>query len=278
MKKAIGILAILAIATTAQATVYTGPWLAQWDFTTGTDGWTKAAGTGYWVDPNVAPNGPTLPDGGPSGAGAQNLYSPDGTIWTYDLPTTTDWFVLQADFYVPNLMPLNLNTYLPGNGIQGTGVGARFDVDGKFIGAGGRGSPDGVRVKDKSWDNSNRERSWLMEEAGKSKTDPTYWDKWVTVQLIYNHPTLNSGKFTASVYTPWDSGVHDGPGWYEFAQYDVHPTAANRFIDQLRLGAVVPDASSWTQTQIDNVKFIPEPAALLLLGLGTIPMLRRRRA
>ena len=142
--------------------------------------------------------------------------------------------------------------------------------------AGGRGNPDGVRVKDKAWDNTNRERSWLMEEAGKTKTDPTYWDKWVTVQLMYNWN--NSGKFTAAVYTPWDSGVQDGPGWYEFAQYDVHPTAANRFYQTLQIGAVVPDASSWTQTQIDNVKFVPEPATMSLLALGGFGLLRRRRA
>ncbi len=273
MKKAIGILAILAIAATAQAAVYTGPWLLTWDFSNGTQGWTKVAGPGYWVDPNNEPNGPMLPDGGVSGAGAQNLYSPDGTRWQYTLSTQYNEWVLQADFYVPNLMPLNIHSDLPGNGIQGTGVGA-INQYGKWIGAGGRGNPDGVRVKDKAWDNNNRERSWLMAEDGVPKAN--MWDKWVTIQLMYNWQ--GSGKFTAAVYTPWDSPVHNGPGWYEFAQYDIHPNAADRLYQIIQIGAVVPDASSWTQTQIDNVKFVPEPAALLLLGLGTIPMLRRRRA
>lgn len=272
--KTLAIVAILAAASVATAAPYTGLWLQTWDFSNGTQGWTKTAGSGYWVDPNVDPSGPMLPDGGVSGAGAANLYSPDGTIWEYTLPTAYDSWVLQADLYVPNLMPLNLNAYLPGNGIQGTGVGAISTLEGKRIGAGGRGNPDGVRVKDKAWDNTGHERSWLMEEAGVAKEN--MWDKWVTVQLAYNWN--NSGKFTAAVYTPWDSGVHDGPGWYEFAEYDVHPTPANRFYQVLQIGAVVPDVQSWTQTQIDNVKFVPEPATMALLALGGLGLLRRRRA
>ncbi|MGB9624171.1 MAG: PEP-CTERM sorting domain-containing protein [Phycisphaerae bacterium] len=274
MMRSVTIVAVLAAASVAVAAPYAGPWLQTWDFSDGTQGWTKAAGGGYWVDPVAMPSGPTLPDGGPSGAGGANLYSPDGTIWRYTLPTAYDSWVLQADLYVPNLMPLNLNPYLPGNGIQGTGVGAISTLDGKWIGAGGRGNPDGVRVKDKAWDNSNRERSWLMEEAGVAKEN--MWDKWVTVQLRYNW--LGSGKFTAAVYTPWDSGVHDGPGWYEFAEYDIHPDSAKRFYQVLQIGAVVPDASSWTQTQIDNVKFVPEPATIAMLALGGLGLLRRRRA
>lgn len=272
MKK-VAFLVVLAVAASANAVVYTGSWSNTWTFDSGLDGWAKTAGSGAWVNPAVNPNGPTLPDGGVSKGGAANLYSPDGTVWERPLATATNSFVIQADFYVPNLMPLNLNGSLPGNGIQGTGVGARFVVGDKLIGAGGRANPDGVRMKDKSWDNTDRERSWLMEEAGVLKAN--MWDKWVTVQLNYNFSS--PGKFTAAVYTPWDSGVHVGPGWYQFAEYNIHGTPANQFINTLRLGAVVPDAASWTQTQIDNVKFVPEPASALFLVLGGLFVARRRR-
>ncbi len=196
MKKLFIVLSLLALACAAQAGTVWNTWTQTWDFNDGTQGWTKVAGPGFWVDPSVDPSGPVLPDGGVSGAGAGNLYSPDRTVWELAINPTNQW-VLQADLYVPNLMPLNLNPYLPGNGIQGTGVGARNNYD-KLIGAGGRSNPDGIRVKDKSWDNINRERSWIMEEAGVAKDD--MWDKWVTVQLQYN--VGNDGKFRMFFYTP----------------------------------------------------------------------------
>lgn len=277
MTKTFVLIAALALVFAAGAVQaqYTGPWLQVWDFNDGTQGWTKTAGPGYWVDPNVEPNGPVLPDGAPSGAGGGNLYSPDGTVWELQLPSPVTSFILQADFYVPNLMPLNIHPYLPGNGIQGTGVGA-VNGYGKVIGAGGRHNPDGIRVKDKSWDNTNRERSWIMEEAGVAKQD--MWDKWVTVQLQYNWQ--NDGMFRMWFYTPWVSGVHPG-GWFQLGSWAIHPDGGeNTKWYTLRLGATVPDASSWTQTQIDNVKFVPEPASLLALGTGLVGLLgvaRRRK-
>lgn len=274
MSKTFFVVLALALCVSAAQAQYSGPWLQQWDFNDGTQGWTKAAGPGYWVDPAVEPNGPVLPDGAPSGAGAGNLYSPDGTLWELAI-TPTDQFILQADLYVPNLMPLNIHQYLPGNGIQGTGVGA-VNYYGKVIGGGGRGNPDGIRVKDKSWDNTNRERSWIMEEAGVAKEN--MWDKWVTVQLQYNWQ--GDGLFRLWFYTPWVSGVHPG-GWYQLGSWAIHPNGGlDTTWTKLRLGATVPDASSWTQTQIDNVKFVPEPGSILVLGTGLIGLaglIRRRK-
>ncbi len=267
MKKLLIIISLLVLANAAQAGSVWNIWTQTWDFNDGTQGWTKVSGDGFWVDPNVFPNGPTLPDGGVSGAGGGNLMSPDGTVWELSITPTNQW-VLQADLYVPNLMPLNLNGSLPGNGIQGAGIGARNMYD-KLIGAGGRGGADGIRVKDKTWDNSNRDRSWIMAEDGKAKEDPTYWDKWVTIQLQYN--VNNDGKFRMFFYTPWDSPVHDGPGWYELGEWDIHPAGDdNNRWNTLRLGAVIPDTTPWTMTQIDNVKFwaVPEPGSVIALLSG----------
>ncbi len=275
---AVLVAAVGAFAAQCAFAQYAGPWWNEWDFSTGTQGWTKIAGQGYWVDPVWQPNGPILPDNDVSHGGAANLYSPDGTIWEFVLPGSVNSFILQADLYVPNLMPLNIHSDLPGNGIQGTGVAMVNAVDGKLIGAGGRHNPDGIRVKDKTWDNTNRERSWIMAENGKTKTDPDYWDKWVTVQLQYNWN--NDGKFRMYFYTPWVSPVHPG-GWYLLGSWDIHPNAPNQYWNKIRIGAVVPDASSWTQTQIDNVKFVPEPTSLLALGSGLVGLaglaIRRKR-
>ena len=216
------------------------------------------------------PNGPTLPDGGPSNAGAGNIYAPDGTRAQIAIPPVRS-FIVQCDAWLPNLMPLDINPYLPGNGLQNAGVGAIGAFDSRHRYVAGRNA-DGVKMRDHSWDSTERSRSWLFEEAGVARAD--MWDKWVTLQFVYNWN--NSGKYTAHVYTPFDSAVHDGPGSYSFGEYDIHPNEANQYVDRLILGSVVPDSSSWAHAQFDNVKFVPEPAAMTLLALGGLGLLRRR--
>lgn len=260
---------IIASATAAHAFVYTGPWLQTWDFNDGTQGWSLVQGGGYWVDPASLPNGPMLPDGGASRGGAGNLYCPDGTRYQLDLAEPVKSFIIQVDAYLPNLMPLNINTYLPGNGLQNAGVGAISQGESKHRYVAGR-NPDGFKIRDHSWDSTDRSRSWLLEESGVAKED--MWDKWVTIQFAFNWQ--GSGKYTGAVYTPWDSAVHDGPGWYEFGEYDTHPEEASQFVDRLIVGSVLPFTSSWTQAQFDNVKFVPEPATVLLV-LGGLLIARR---
>jgi hypothetical protein len=255
----------LSLCASVASAQYTGPWTHVWDFNNGQQGWILTQGSGYWVDPGVMPDGPTLPDGGPSGAGAGNLYAPDGTRFQIRVNPTNS-FVVQVDAYLPNLMPLNINAYLPGNGLQNAGVGAITQIDGKHMYVAGR-NPDGVKTRDHSWDSTEHIRSWLFEEAGVERAN--MWDKWVTLQFVYN--LHNSGKYSAYVYTPFDSGVHDGPGWYAFGQYDIHPNPPSQFVDKLIVGSVVPGASSWTQAQFDNVKFfdaVPEPASMAVLAAG----------
>lgn len=263
---------LCACVTSAQAFVYTGPWLQTWDFNNGTQGWNLVQGSGYWVDPASLPDGPTLPDGGVSGGGASNLYCPDGARYQFNLAQPVKSFIVQVDVYVPNLMPLSINTYLPGNGLQNAGVGAISQLENKHRYIAGR-NPDGFKMRDHSWDGTDRSRSWLLEEAGVAKED--MWDDWVTLQFAYNWK--GSGMYTAAVYTPWDTNVHDGPGWYEFGEYSGHPMESMQYMDRLILGSVVPFSNSWTQAQFDNVRFAPEPASSLLLVLGSLLVVRHRR-
>ncbi|MFQ3548970.1 MAG: hypothetical protein SNJ70_04405 [Armatimonadota bacterium] len=269
-------LALLILSVNAYAQ-YTGPWSEEYNFDNGLQGWVKTSGGGYWVNPNSLPNGPVLIDGGFSNAGGGNLFAPDGTRFELAMPGGyATSLVFQADFYLPNLMPLNIYPHLPGNAIKDAGLGA-IDSEGKYIYLAGNNF-DGVIIRDESkGDNYNwKLRDWIFEEAGKTKTDPSYWDKWITMQLVYN--LNNSGVFTGYVYVPWESGVAP-MGWYKFADTHINPNGP-RMWETLILGSVLPNKQSYTQTQIDNVKIyavIPEPASAAVLALGTLPILYRFR-
>lgn len=92
----ISVVAVLTMATTAVAAPYTGPWRTVWNFDDGLQGWSIVQGSGYWVDPAAMPSGPTLPDGGPSNAGAGNIYAPDGTRAQISIPPVRS-FIVQCD-------------------------------------------------------------------------------------------------------------------------------------------------------------------------------------
>lgn len=279
MRKACLAALIAGLASAAaMGAPYTGTWSQTWDFSTGLQGWAlgTAGATGSWVDPAVSPSGPTLPDGGASNGGAANLHLPDKSYARIDVSAhnlgNTDagrnGFVYQADVYVPNLRPLTGFTWgYPGNMIHQAGIGAmRGDGDGIFA----EGSIDkgSVRVRDFTWDNTWYGTDWTMEET--VSPDTLWWDKWITIQIDYSYSV--PGKFSAYAYIPWDSPMAPA-GWVTLATgKDCHP--GDQFVT-LQLGG----AYSWTQGQFDNAKlaYLPEPAGLLLLGLGAIPVLRRRR-
>jgi hypothetical protein len=87
-----------------------------YDFHDGSQGWVVSPnpnGIARWVDPAVDPQGPVLPNSKVSGAGAGNLYLPDGSaavLYLSDLglQNGTDRFVLQMDVFIPNLRPLGM--------------------------------------------------------------------------------------------------------------------------------------------------------------------------
>jgi len=285
------ILALVLCASSAFAAIQAPPsyaWNYTWSFTSGLEGWTKATGGGNWVDAAVQPYGPTLPDGSFSGAGGNNLYAPDGTRFAFDVtalnlkanrsatPTDNNGFVLQADVYIPNMAPLTgFPNGNPGNGLEKFGIGFDFKSGTTYKTAWIRGNmgEDNIIMKDRTWDNVDRRTGeyYYLDGPGTVKAD--WWDGWVT--MVYDYGYTTKGKMTAYCYVPWDA---NGAGaWHMTAQYEVGDWALQSII----VGSVT-NTNSWSQGQIDNVKFayVPEPASLLALGTGLMGLfgaIRRRK-
>ena len=279
MKKLVFVLGVLVLASTAYAAApYTGPWSLTWDFSDGTEGWVLT-GSGYWTDPNsVPPEGPTLPDGQPSGGGNANLYLPDTSYARLDVSALNLGtgagrvaFVFQADVYIPNLRPLGGFPWnYPGNMNHQAGIGVlRSDLKAAVVE--GYINNGQVRVRDFTWDNTWHGPAWTMEEV--VEPDSLWWDNWITLQLDYGFTT--PGKWSAHAYIPWQSPA-SSPGWITLGS-DLEVNSGVHWA-KLQLGG----AYSWTQAQFDNAKlvYVPEPGSLLALGVGLVGLwgaVRRRR-
>jgi hypothetical protein len=283
-----GRLTLLAVLLLLVTGTQAGAWVPDlspggttWDFAGGTQNWSVYGNAAaHWVDPAVEPGGPVLPDGDTSHAGADNLFLPDSA--KADLDVTSRMlgngpgkrgFQLLARCYIPNLRPVtDFSHDLPGNMNHGAGIGA-FRADGKGVCVFGDITYGSQRVRDTSWDSTNRGPSWTMEEL--TEPDSLWWDDWIILALDYSYST--PGYYNAAIFIPWES-PRGGPGWITLAEGigcnpDVH------FVT-LRAGSVTI-GSSWTQAQFDDVwlKQAPEPASVLALGaglIGFVGMLRRR--
>ena len=165
-------IAVVLIASLAQAQPPSYIWNQTWDFSDGTQGWTLGGAGAKWVDPALEPNGPTLPDGDVSHGGAGNLYLPDGGTATLDTTALNlgntlagrNGFVMQVDVYIPNLLPLTGFTFgYPGNMNHWAGIGMRRAGDGKGPTLTGQIDYGTNEAQDKSWDNTAFRDDWSME-------------------------------------------------------------------------------------------------------------------
>ena len=287
MRLTSAIVLALALCASMASAQYLGPWTFTWDFDTGLQGWT-IGGVGYWVDPNVFPaNGPTLPDGQPSGGGTGNLHLPDQSYARLDVSSLNigsgivngqpmNPFVYQVDVYVPNLRPLTgFPNGGPGNHIVRAGLQLLRLGDGRALWFEGNQNYR-LAARDMTWDNTERGANWyLMDNSG--NPDTQWWDQWVTLQVDYGYTT--PGKWAAWAYIPWDNPR--GPaGWFLIGNgvWDVHPTGVQW--EYLQMGGT----ASWTQAQFDNARLlvvpIPEPVFFqlgALSGMGMLGLLRLRR-
>jgi PEP-CTERM motif len=62
-------------------------------------------------------------------------------------------------------------------------------------------------------------------------------------------------------------------GYYEYVDFQFIPN-----LDFERIGLQLPANNYLTQAVVDTVSTIPEPATMCLLGLGSLSLLKRRRA
>ncbi len=277
----VGLVACAANAVPFQVNPPAVTWVNTWDFQNGAQGWAIAGNAAAtWVAPGT---GPMLPDGAPSGSGGGSLYLPDKGYATMSVPTT-DSYVIEADFYVPNLLPLTgfTNNY-PGNSLQKCGITAISGATKKQRIYGRSDQAYDFGFKDYTVDNADRKlEDWALEDwddldAGvwdKAKA----WDEVVTMRIDCNYSA--PGKVRAYVYVPWAWPYWDGSasvmtpeGWYQLCNVNVS-TDSN--IDVIQVGQTLGD-TSWTQAEVVAVRFLPEPTAILLLGLPLL-LIRRRRA
>lgn len=295
LREILTVLAALSCVAAATAAPYTGPWTHEWTFDAGPQGWTLAGPEASWVNPATHPNGPTLTDDTPSGAGAANLWLPSGSrallnVVGWNLGNSLsgqNGFVLQADIYVPNLRPRagTLFAYdLPGNAFDQAGIAAVMaDGSGAFVeGFMGGQVHSGGKGQTRARDNTAGNQTWRAAtnyefyQPGDTgyPYDAGWWDDWVTVQLDYSYQV--PGKYSAWVYIPWlTAAAQPGttPGWLPITPGAFDCGAAAAF-QQFMLGG----ANSYTQAQWDNVKlvYVPDPATVLGLGFGVL-LLRRCR-
>ncbi len=281
MKKAIGILAIVSMAV-APAMALT------WDFNDGTtQGWTLAHNPSNAVAANPAG---VIPE---PGDGTNCLYLPDQG-YAYIYVTSTNSFRFEADIcgarmdvnklmaaglgyrFTHNQNTLDPNTTTsPNDGLQAV----NFWFEGR--------SPTSERMKFRdtySMGGENTNMSVLKTNA------PGQWGTWYNIvetghaTVLYNMETGNPGdlsdgeagyltvKWAALDYAPLASYPATN-FWQAVPLVNNAMTGAPHEVNMLRLGG----AYSWSQFYADNVTFIPEPVSLVLLALGSIPMLRRRR-
>lgn len=275
----------LSAATFAAAVRQDPPdvtWSHTWDFSDGLQGWTITDSSptppylAGWVDPVVAPGGPTLPDGSVSGGGGGNLYLPNAAQARLPIPgANQSRFVLQADVYIPNLSPLTgFPNSAPGNWLHGSGIAAIRGGDDRPVYLRGYVGTLGFESQDRTWDGTTTRSSWLGSPT--EGAADTWWDQWLTLRIDYDWSA--PGKIRYFVRVPWAWGDPLAPneaGWYLVADRPyVNPSASWA---GLLLGQI-PGTSGWTQAQFDNVKFVPEPTGLMLLAsVGFLVSIRTKR-
>jgi hypothetical protein len=295
------LIALVAIAT--------GPAFAAltWNFDDGMQGWTivnTPAGTnttvGKWVAPGeqIQLASDTLGNPIYSTAPGGNVYLPgDGNgkpAAIYDLTSKlkngkTQSFMLQADVWLPNLRPLNFRNNYPGITDQNSGIAA-YGINGTTnsdwgVTMGGDLAQGGLFYKDYTSDAWTRHlKSWCLEDKNAAPTYDSMWNCWIKLKMDWNYS--EPGKVIASAFIPFDNYVGNANQWItvwsgpiESSTWYLRPLNVNR----IGIGSFLKGDGPWSKSQIDNVIFdspdlIPEPATLMLLGLGGLALLRRRHA
>lgn len=300
MKKILMLLAVALLVSSGTAAMAA----MSWDFQTGMQGWAWSTANaksvpGEWIG---GPPPELVAGTGIYGVGGGNLFLPgDGNSRStaeFDLSPyltggSTQSFFLQADVYIPNLLPLTgFNHGYPGNmnhfsGITmlpttsttwGTSLLGRVDKGGQMF----------VDYTGNSF--AERRKDWVMEDftGGSYNPESGWWNQWITLQIDWNYSVADNA--IAKAYIPWQ--MYNAPaGWITLYSGAIEaatwqgprPTEFSK----IALGSNLNSAGTpWSKSQYDNVIFdspdlIPEPAGLMSLGVGLVGLvgaLRRRKA
>jgi hypothetical protein len=311
MKKALTVVALLAIATSAYAVPaggwlegastaghYAGPFDYTWNFTTGTDGF-ALGGSATWVD--------TF--GG--GQGAIRFTGADGTA-----PYDSSYAFLDARTLNPkgkNASTGGVDGLLTdrtlaglfggGNGAAGgtTALNQRWVMEATVVYEGGMGATSGVGIgvprtgdlkgpaiwgrpagqkgmgsDDKSWFNSTKNQSngTTLGVAG----------EWYTTTMQIDYGYTNPGQFTSGYYpTPGNGSGWATTEWHSCVQWSHHAETHGADVNwMMRLGNGIAGMQDfYTNSYFTQVKLVlaaaPEPSTIGLLALGFVGLVRRRR-
>lgn len=296
MLRKLGLVIVAALVTSPAFAAVT------FDFNDGLQGWTivnsGAINIGRWVAPGEVVQLATDTMGDPinSSAGGGNVYLPgDGNGRTtavldlapYLVGGKTRSFTLQADVWIPNLRPLNFRYNYPGMLNQYSGVSA-YGKNGTTnsdygVTLGGNLVQGSQMFRDYTSENwTKHEKGWIMEDSAAAPSYDTMWNQWIKLKIDWNQSS--PGNVIASAYIPWTAPVAGPPGWVTIWSGAIEPSTwypRPLEVNRIGIGCWLKGDTPWTKSQIDNVVFdspdlIPEPASLMLLGLGSLALLRRR--
>lgn len=302
MLRKLTVIALVAIVGPAFAVPRT------WDFNDGLQGWTivntpagNGSTQGQWVAPGQVIQLASDQVGNPiySSAGGGNLYLPGDAngkpVATLDLTSllnggSTRSFMLQADVWLPNLSPLVFRNAYPGMTNQNSGIaaygfssapGATTSNYGVHIG--GDLAQGGLFYEDytsEAW--SKHMKSWCLEDKNAGGNYSNMWNCWIKLKLDWNYSS--PGNVIASALVPFDNYGGNANQWFNIWSGAIEasnwmPRPLN--VTKIALGSWLAGSGPWSKSQIDNVIFdspdlVPEPASLMLLGLGGLALLRRR--
>lgn len=271
-----------------------------WDFNDWTtQGWTIQNNPNAGVQGNPAANSGVVPPWGGSppthgysepGDGTGSLYLPDHAIAWMSVPSTNS-FKFSAD--MGSFFSLNLvgrfqlaglayrATYNEGTNTPNTA--AAHAVSAWFEGRSQNSERMQFRDTYAVGDQLNTAMTWL--KAGPTGgTDFTDYNIFETgrATIYYNWNNVPGyGDGTGKILISWapvdytaKTGNAASPFLYPY-NLAINPVTGTYYdINEIRLGGDY----SWTQSYFDNVEFVPEPATMIMLALGAVPLLRRRRA